>query len=194
MSWRLALIKFLSTPGPDGKSPSELLYGCQFKGILLILNPEVNEKDTDLFSERKEKEKIKFDVKSKQLLVLFIGSNVAYLNTDLKSWSIGTIHARSHDGRSYQILTENGLIISRNRMHLRPTRVEPVPVDRLANQCISNVKAHKSIITPSRDPTPSSTNATKDKPKSIKNTVKTNDVPFRTRSGREVCKPPHYRD
>ena len=71
-------------------------------------------------------------------------SSGAYLNTDLKSWSIGTIYARSHDGRLYQILTENGLIISRNHVFLRPTRVEPV--DRLVSPHISNVKADKPII------------------------------------------------
>ena len=91
-----------------------------------VLNPKVNERGADLFSERKENEKKQFDTKSKHLPVLFIGSNVSYLNEDLKSWSIGTIHARSDDGCSYQILTENGLIISKNHVHLRPTRVEPV--------------------------------------------------------------------
>ena len=54
MSWRLALIEFLLTPGPGRKSPAELC-GHQFKGILPTLNPKVNEKDVDLFSERKEK-------------------------------------------------------------------------------------------------------------------------------------------
>ena len=95
-----------------------------------ILNSKVDEKDADLFAE-KEKEKIKFDAKSKQLPVLFIGRNVSDLNADLKSWSIGTIHARSHNGHLYQILTEIGLIICRNCMHLRPTRVDPVPVDKM---------------------------------------------------------------
>ena len=124
---------------------------------------------------------------------MFIGRNVSYLNADLKSWSIGTIHARSHDDRYYQILTENSLIISRNCMHLRPTRVKPVPVDRLVSPCISNVNANKPIITPSGDPAPS--NAVKaPNPCSIKTAAKANDVPYRTRSGREVCKPPHYRD
>ena len=68
VSWRLAAVEFLSTPGPDEKSLAELC-GCQFKGIMPILNPKVNEKDADLFSERKEKEKLKFDTKSKKLLV-----------------------------------------------------------------------------------------------------------------------------
>ena len=118
---------------------------------------------------------------------------MSYLNADLKSWSIGTIPLRSHDGRSYQILTENGLTISRNHMHLRLTRVKPVPVDKLVSPHISNVKADKLIITPSGDPAAS--NAVKaTKPHFIKTAAKTNDVPHRTRSGREVCKPPCYRD
>ena len=70
VSWRLALTEFLSTPGPDGRSTAELC-GHQFKGIMPIINPKVNEKDADLLSERKEKEKIKLDAKSKQLLVFF---------------------------------------------------------------------------------------------------------------------------
>ena len=52
VSWRLALIEFLSTPGPDRKSPAELC-GHQFKGILPTF-PKVNECNADLFSERKE--------------------------------------------------------------------------------------------------------------------------------------------
>ena len=68
VSWRLALIEFLSTPGPDGKSPAELC-GHQFKGLLPMF-PKVNECDSDLFSERKEKEKGIFDAKTKQLPVL----------------------------------------------------------------------------------------------------------------------------
>ena len=59
--WRLALIEFLSTPGPDGKSPAELC-GHQFKGILPVLNPKTNKCDSDLFSERKESEKKTFNM------------------------------------------------------------------------------------------------------------------------------------
>ena len=43
---------------------------------------------------------------------------------------MGIIYGRSSDNRSDEILTENGLIISRNRVHLCETNVvfrEPVP-------------------------------------------------------------------
>ena len=53
--WRLVLIEFLSTPGPDGKSPAEFC-GCQFKRIFPMF-PRINEHNFDLFLERKEKEK-----------------------------------------------------------------------------------------------------------------------------------------
>ena len=183
VSWRLALIEFLSNPGPDGKSPAEL-YGHQFKGILPVLNPKTNEHDSDLFSERKESEKKTFNVSSKQLPVLFVGSYVNYLNNDMKSWSIGTVHARSHDDRSYEILTENGNLISRNHVHLQPTNVQPI--DRLTKPCKVNARVD---MLPKASGVPVSHNHDKvikaNKP-SIKNAAKTNDVPYRTRSGREV--------
>ena len=192
VSWRLALTEFLSTPGPDGKSPTGLC-GHQFKGILHVLNTKINEHDSDLFSERKESEKKKSDTKSKQLPVLCIGSYVSYLNTDLKSWSIGTIHARSHNDWSCQVLMETGNLISRNHVHLRPTSVQPI--DRLTRQCNVNTMADKPFRMPSGEPAPNHDKVVSARNScSTKNAAKTNDVPNRIRSGREVCKPPHYRD
>ena len=65
------------------------------------------------FQRGREKKKRIFDAKTKQLPVLFVGSYVSYLNSDMRSWSIGTVHVRSHDDRSYEILPENGNFISR---------------------------------------------------------------------------------
>ena len=191
VSWILALIEFLSTPGPDGKSPAELC-GHQFKGISPLF-PKVNEHDSNLFSERKEKEKRIFDAKTKQLPVLFVGSYVSYLNSDMRSWSIGTVHARSHDDRSYEILTENGNLISRNRVHLRPTNVQPV--DKMTMPHKVNVKVVMSL---KASGVPTSHNhdkviKAKANEPSIEKTAKTNDVPDRTRSGREVQIPSHYK-
>ena len=183
MSWRLALIEFLSTPGPDGKSPAELC-GHQFKGILPMF-PTVNECDADLFSKRKEKEKRIFNAKTKQLPGLFVGSYV--------SWSIETVHAIRHNDRSYEILTENGNLISRNHVHLRPTNVQPV--DKMTVPYKVNAKV---ILSPKASGVPTSHNQDKvikakaNEP-SIEKTAKTNDVPYRTRSGREVQIPSCYK-
>ena len=153
---------------------------------------KVNELDSDLFSERKEKEKRIFDAKTKQLPVLFVGGYVSYLNSDMKSCSIGTIHARSHD-RSYEILTENGNLISRNHVHLRPSNVQPI--DKMTMPYKVNAKV---ILSPKASGVPTSHNhdkviKAKANEPSIEMTAKTNDVPYRTRSGREVQIPSRYK-
>ena len=111
----------------------------------------------------------------------------------MRSWSIGTVHARSHDDRSYEILTENGNLIFRNRVHLRPTNVQPI--DKMIMSYRVNAKV---ILPPKASGVPTSHNHDKvikakaNKP-SIEKTAKTNDVPYRTRSGREVQIPSRYK-
>ena len=89
--WGIALLKFLCTPGLDGVSPSNLM-GRQFHGILSMINKVTNNIYSDKFSDRKDKEKEKFDTKhSRELKPLLIGSTVSYLNSDLRTWSVGVI-------------------------------------------------------------------------------------------------------
>ena len=94
------------------------------------------------------------------------------------------MHARSHDDMSYKILTENGNLISRNHVHLPSTNVQPV--DRSTKPYKVNARVD---ILPKASGVPTSHNHYKvikaNKP-SIKNAAKTNDVPYRTRSGRQV--------
>ena len=80
--------------------------------------------DANKLAERRKEEKERFDERHQcELKPLVIGSTVCYLNSDLKTWSDGRIYGRSNDNRSYKILTENGLIISRNRVHMCETNV-----------------------------------------------------------------------
>ena len=117
--WRIALLEYLCTPGPNGKSPSELLYR-QFRGIMPCFNDtSSNVSEANKLAERRKEEKEKFDSRHQcELKPFVIGSTVSFLNSDLKMWSASIIHGRSSDNRSYEILTENVLIISRNRVHL----------------------------------------------------------------------------
>ena len=146
-----------------------------------------------IYFQRGRKEKIIFDAKTKQLPVLFVGSYVSYLNSDMRSWSIGTVHARSHDDRSYEILTENGNLISRSHVHLRPTNVQPI--DKMTMPYKVNAKV---VLPPKASGVPTSHNhdkviKAKANEPSIEKTAKANDVPYRTRSGREVQIPSHYK-
>ena len=120
--WHIALLEFLCTPSPDGHSPSELL-GRQFCGILPMI--DTNTVNSDKFAARKDKEKEKFDNKHpRELKPLLVGSTVSYLNSDLKTWSVGVVILHSPDNRSYHVKTENDQVISRNWVHLRETNVE----------------------------------------------------------------------
>ena len=126
--WRIALLEFLYTPGPDGVSPSSLM-GRQFRGILPMIEKVTNnDVYSDKFSDRKLKEKEKFDDKHSRTLKPFaLNTTASYLNADLKTWSVGSVVSRSPNNRSHHIKTENGQIISCNRVHLRETDVEFVP-------------------------------------------------------------------
>ena len=102
--------------------------GRQFHGILPMIDKVANNTYSNKFSDRKDKEKEKFDTKhSTELKPLFVGSIVSYLNSDLKTWSVGVIVSCSPDKRSYHIKTENDQVISCNRVHLHETNVEFVP-------------------------------------------------------------------
>ena len=80
---------------------------------------------SDKFSDRKDKEEEKFDMKhSRELKPLLEGSIMSYLNSDLKTWSVGVVASHSSDNRSYHIKTENDQVISCNRVHLPETNVE----------------------------------------------------------------------
>ena len=125
--WKIALLKFLCTPVPDGEFLSSLM-GRQFRGILPMINKVANNIYSDKFSDRKDKENEKFDTRhSRELKPLLADSTVSYLNSDLKTWNVGVVVARSPANRSYHIKTESGQVISCNRVHLRETNVEFVP-------------------------------------------------------------------
>ena len=119
--WHIALLEFLCTPGQDGHSLSELL-GRQFHGILPMI--DTNTVNSGKFAVRKDKEREKFDDKHpRELKPLLVGSNVSYLNSDLKTWNVGVVVARSPDNRSYHVRPKSGTVISHNRVHLRLTNV-----------------------------------------------------------------------
>ena len=104
-------------------------------------------------------------------------------------WSMGRIHGRSSDNRSYEILTENGLIISRNRAYVCETGVvfrEYVPIsisiaDPINDACkAESGKASKSLLVPNNPPTTAPcVNATK-------SSIGSSDNCYGTRSGRVV--------
>ena len=188
--WHVALLEFLCTPGPDGHSPSELL-GRQFCGILLMI--DTNTVNSDKFAVRKDKEKEKFDNKHpRELKPLLVGSTVSYLNSDLKTWSVGVVILHSPDNRSYHVKTENDQVISHYQVHLHETIVEFV----LQVQNIPKVLKVEKIFS---QPVPNTNKSTKpkrvtaNKCSAVGSDACSNNNCYKTRSGHEVRKPPRYR-
>ena len=187
--WRIALLEFLCTPGPDGLSHSSLM-GRQSCGILPMIEKVTNnDVYSDKFSDRKLKEKERFDNKHSRTLKPFtLNTTVSYLNADLKTWSVGSVVSRSPDNRSYHIKTESGQVISHNKVHLRETNVEFVYQAQNIPKVSKVLKEEKTTVK-----SPSSNNQPKQsmQKQNLKSTVGFNDN-YRTRSGHEVRKPPRY--
>ena len=197
--WRIALLEYLCTPSPNGKSPSELL-NRQFRDIMPMLSDSSScISDANKLAERRKEEKEKFDARhQRELKPLVISSTVSFLNSDLKMWSMGLIHGRSSDNRSYEILTKNGLIISRNRVHLHETNIvfrEHVPASiSIADHISDACKNAESVMAPKSPPVSNKPPTTDPHVKATKNPIGSNDKCYRTQSGRVVRKPSRYCD
>ena len=190
--WRIALLEFLCTPGPDGTSPSDLM-GRQFCGILPMVDKVTNNIYSNEFSDRKDKEKKKFDTKhSRELKPLLVGSTVSYIKSDLKTWNVGVVISHSPDNRSYHIKTENDQVISCNRIHLHKTNVKFVPQAQNIPR-VSKVLREEKIVS---QPVPNTNMFTKPKTftankcSTVSSDAGSNNNCYKTRSGREVRKPP----
>ena len=142
-----------------------------------------------------KEEKCRHDAVAHDLPVVPVGVTVSFINKDLKTWSIGRVE--SCEGRSYVVATEDGRLISRNRVHLQSTnvpffpkssRLDVPPATNLAqetNKCISLKPSNTD--NKSGQPTTTPKPKAKQTPASIPPTVK-----LGTRSGRIIRKPPRY--
>ena len=134
--------------------------GRQFHGILPMVDKVTNNTYSNEFSDRKDKEKEKFDTKhSRELKPLLVGLTVSYINSDLKTWNVGVVISHSPDNRSYHIKTENDQVISHDRVHLRETNVKFVPQVQNISR-VSKVLREEKIVT---QPVPNTNKSTKPK-------------------------------
>ena len=125
---------------------------------------------------------------SRELKPLLVRSTVSYLNSDLKTWNIGVVVSCSPDHRSYHIKTENDQVISHNRVHLCETNVEFVPQVQHIQE-VSKVLKEEKIVS---QPVPNTYKSTKPKTVNKCYTVGSDSGCYKTRSGRDVRKPPRY--
>ena len=91
--------------------------GRQFRGLLPLFQDRGAPKRVQGYVMlQKEKEKCRHDAVAHDLPAVPVGATVSFINKDLKTWSIGEVE--SCEGRSYVVATEDGRLISHNRVHL----------------------------------------------------------------------------
>ena len=79
-----------------------------------------NDEATDIKNRLRQKTKSHFDRSAKPLSKIAVGTIVRIYNVKTNQWdTIGTIVNIGQCGRSYQIKTQNGVFIFRNRRFIR---------------------------------------------------------------------------
>ena len=137
-------------------SPAELLYQRKLKSNLPIrIRNEMPNRDeiNQRLTERQESMKYYHDRNAQDLNPLKTGQHVFVQNQSTKKWVPGTVKCKRPEFRSYEVQTESGSTLRRNRRHLRPVgelrdEVDPKDENTVSASEDSSVDTLPSIIEP----------------------------------------------
>ena len=121
----LALLELRNTPLDGLESPVQLLYGHRTRTVLPIkpslLKPEKVETNVPLvLNQRQQEQKRYYDRNTKPLKPLKPGDQVR-IRSDKKRWEPGFVESKCPEPRSFNIKTDSGSILRRNREHILKT-------------------------------------------------------------------------
>lgn len=176
----IALMNIRATPLDAAlPSPAELMFK---RPITTILPSRAKELAPEVYRDHirlcQHNQKAYADQHTKELPPLLTGQTVRVLDKERKQWFLGKVVARNRD-RSYQILTEGGSALIRNRSHLR---VIPPPVPTATQP---EMPAHKDSAGPAENaPTSTTPPAAVMRPQ-----TPPKSTPLTRRSGRTTSKP-----
>ena len=127
----LALLDFRNTPTQViGSSPVQLLMSRRTKTLLStsceLLKPKVEDSVADKIRVSKEKQAYYYNQGAKDLPALIKGDVVRVAPSgNWKEWRKAEV-TKQRDSRSYEVITETGQVLRRNRRDLRRTKEEPL--------------------------------------------------------------------
>lgn len=120
----LGLLVYRSTPLDIGQSPAQLLMGRRIRSNLPIHSDLLKTKDSKTVCRKKEKQqkkqKMYYDRKARELPPLKPGDKVVIRDYKTNQWSVQGTVRENVALRSYTVATEQGGLLRRNRVDIRP--------------------------------------------------------------------------
>ena len=182
-------------------SPAELLYQRKLQANLPIrVENQIPDRDriAQHLMERQQSMKYYYDRNAHDISPLTTGQPVRIQDQATKKWLPGTVICTRPEPRSYEVQTQSGSILRRNRRHLRPANSGPVVISSEDEPAIAEADDH--VVEPSHD-IPESTKAPHSIVSSTARDIGVNSKPlcatqnpgtYRTRSGRAVIRPARF--
>lgn len=186
-------------------SPAELLYQRKLKSNLPIrIENQMPNRDqiSQRLIERQQSMKYYHDRNAQDLSPLATGQHVRIQDQRTKKWFPGTVSCKRPEPRSYEVQTQNGSILRRNRCHLRPASAQHIEMGPTDENTVS--EAHPSVpesaealhTTPTPSPpsgaTAASVRPTQTPMETTRSNANQSPEPYRTRSGRTVTRPARF--
>ena len=182
-------------------SPAELLYQRKLQANLPIrVENQIPDRDriAQHLMEHQQSMKYYYDRNAHDISPLTTGQPVRIQDQATKKWLPGTVICTRPEPRSYEVQTQSGSILRRNRRHLRPANSGPVVISSEDEPAIAEADDH--VVEPSHD-VPESTKAPHSIVSSTARDIGVTSKPlcatqnpgtYRTRSGRAVIRPARF--
>ena len=126
-AFQRGLLEWRNTPKAHGKSPAELLFGCQLRSVVPSLeknlNPPWKAAIESKIAELQAKSEEYYNIGAKDLRELSVGDEVRIQDRISGRWIETGVVARKGRNRDYYIELPNGRVRWRNRRFLRPVPV-----------------------------------------------------------------------
>ena len=202
----MAMLCLRSTPiDSQLPSPAELLYQRKLKSNLpLRIKNQMPNRDqiSQRLIERQQSMKYYHDRNAHDLSPLATGQHVRTQDQRTKKWFPGIVSYKRPEPRSYEVQTQYGSTLHRNRCHLRPAAAQHSEMGPTDENTISEprpsvpefTEALHTTPTPSllSDVTAASVSPTHASMDTNLSNANQSPEPFRTKCGRAVIKPAHF--
>ena len=177
--YQMGLLVYRATPLANGFTPAELLMGRKIRSNLpitdLTLNPATPPNVKDIKEQEKNNQKLYHDQHAEKLSVLIPGDRVRVRQDAKPHWKDKGEVLKRVMPRSYNVKTENGAVLRRNRRDL-------LKIQEKAKDSTEKEKAQAMDLASRKKHQVNTKNL--DKKPEIKASIGT-----RTRTGREIKKP-----